>query len=118
MEERRRARRLDISLKLEIRLEPGSTSDLGRTLNLSSSGVYFDSPYHMEEGTKLPLTLHLPEEDEQSNPWVLRQDGIVVRCEPEEEDPAVSSYRIACFFYSIEEEERDRLEDYISSRTA
>lgn len=113
MIERRGAPRLDIRVEVELDLPGTEHPLLGTSLNVSHSGVYFETGYFMEEGTKLPMIIRLPEEDDQ---WLLLQEGIVVRCVPPQEDPDREDYKVACFFYDIDEATRDRLDAYVRAR--
>ena len=113
MIERRGAPRLDISVEVELDLPGKERPILGNSINISHSGVYFETSYFMEEGTKLPMIIRLPEEED---PWVLSQEGIVVRCVPPKEDPDRADYRVACFFYDIDETTRERLDAYVRAR--
>ena len=115
MKERRREPRVPIELVLELRLPGQKTAPLGKSINLSGNGLYFVSEYFMEEGTRLPILIDLPEEGN-CEATTIRPEGIVVRCSPEEEDPAVKSYQIACYFMSIEDDERENLTAYLAVR--
>ena len=113
MKERRAAIRIDIELDLELRLPGRDSALIGKSMNLSHSGVYFLTEYFMEEGTKLPLSILLTAEGEGGEDWTFRTDAIVVRCLPPVEQPGTKSYKVACFFYDIDEEDRDRLDQYV-----
>src|SRR5262245_41292785 len=58
--ERRRGRRVDARLQIELQLEPGGPSHPSSTINISSNGVYFSSPRFVAPLTKLGLRLLLP----------------------------------------------------------
>ncbi len=113
MKERRGAARLEIRADLELDLPGREHPTLGTTLNISHSGVYFETSYFMEEGTKLPMIIRLPVTGDEEEVWPFTQEGIVVRCQPPEEDPKRETYRVACFFYNIDEDSRRRLEAYV-----
>ncbi len=115
MKERRGADRLDIKAEVELDLPGREHPLLGTTLNISHSGVYFETGYFMEEGTKLPMIVRLPSGEGDDDVWPFSQEGIVVRCEPPEETPEQESYRVACFFYDIDESSRDRLDAYVQA---
>ncbi len=117
MKERRRAPRVPAKLPIELRLPGQKSAFVGETINLSVNGIYFKSEYFMEEGTKLPILLKLPEEGA-SGACSIAPEGIVVRCLPEEEEPAAKSYEIACFFMSIEELDSENLKTYLTERLA
>jgi hypothetical protein len=112
MKERRKAPRVEAKLKLELRLPGKQTATLGESLNISRNGIYFQTRYFMEEGTKLPIRIELPREGNDPDP-VIRPGGVVVRCKPAQEDPAVDRYEIACFFLSINDKDLAKLDDYL-----
>ena len=56
--ERRRAQRVDANLAVTISGGPAEAK--GKTLNISSNGVYFQSPYFIEPLTKVKLELVIP----------------------------------------------------------
>ncbi len=116
MKERRGAARLDIRAEVELDLPGREHPLLGTTLNISHSGVYFETGYFMDEGTKLPMIVRLPLSEDEEEIWPFTQEGIVVRCEPPEESPDQETYRVACFFYDIDESSRDRLDAYVQAR--
>jgi len=118
VKERRGAARLEIRAELELDLPGRERPSLGTTLNISHSGVYFETSYFMEEGTKLPMLIRLPAGGTDGEIWPFSQEGIVVRCEPPEEDPRCENYRVACFFYDIDDVSRDRLDRYVQAGLA
>ena len=115
MQERRRAPRIEAHLKLELRLPGRQVATLGETLNISSNGVYFRTEYFMAESTKLPIIIHLPAAAGAAAA-LLRPEGIVVRCIPEEEDPSVDTYEVACFFLEIAENDQQKLNQFLAER--
>ena len=58
--ERRRGRRVEARLQIELQLEPGSKTHASDTINISANGVYFRSPRFVAPLTKLGLRLMLP----------------------------------------------------------
>lgn len=115
MKERRRAPRIEANLKLELRMPNQETAALGETLNISRNGIYFRTEYYMSEGTKLPISIHLPA-DPAAPAASVRPEGIVVRCIPEVEDPRVDNYEVACFFMEITKEDQERLDAFLERR--
>ena len=115
MKERRKAPRMDARLSLELRLPGKQVASLGETMNISNNGVYFSTEYFMNEGTKLPIVIHFPAEGDLPATGI-KPEGIVVRCIPEEEDPTVDCYEVACFFMEMEEEDQERLDAFIENR--
>ncbi len=115
MKERRRAPRIAAQLSLELRLPGRQLASLGETVNISSNGVYFRSEYFMAEGTKLPILIHLPAENGLAEATV-QPEGLVVRCTPEQEDPSVGEYEVACFFMEMEEQDENRLTAFLTRK--
>ena len=119
--ERRRARRLDANLKLEVQL-PGGTGNTDvaslETINISSSGVYFKSDHFIEPMTKLVMELEVcvSSNDDQSveEKAAVPCEGIVVRTNPEGETVGCTDYEIAAFFTQIDPEGMANLERHIT----
>lgn len=109
--ERRGAVRIPARLAMEIAVG-GDTAEV-ESLNVSANGVYFVSQLHIPVLTRLQITLELPEDGESSRTRSVTCDGVVVRSEPEEADERVDEYNVACYFTSIEENDRETLESYI-----
>jgi hypothetical protein len=114
MQDRRRAPRIKTQLKLELRLPGQESAALGETLDLSSNGVYFQTPYYLEEGIRLPLRIYLRTPGEKAAP-VITPSGVVVRCFPEQEDMSIDRYEAACFFLEISEQDQERLDAYLAA---
>lgn len=108
--ERRSAVRIPARLAMEIVV--GSDKARVESLNVSASGVYFSSPVHIPVLTRLRVMLDIPPVSGKRGHGVAC-DGVVVRSEPENEDAAVDSYLVACFFTSIADSDREALESYI-----
>jgi hypothetical protein len=113
--ERRKAQRVQASLPITISGGPESAE--GRTINISSNGVYFESPRRIETLTKVRLQLLVPvREAGVDKELSVVFDGVVVRVEPEKEDPAVARYRIALFFTHVPKASQSVLDGFIKSR--
>ncbi len=111
--ERRKARRINIDLPVVI--EGGENEACGRALNISTNGVYFEMPRFMELMTKLRMGLSLPRADDpDGDENIVSFDGVVVRVEPEKEEPGTDTYRIAVFFTNLPENSSRILSRYIS----
>ena len=110
--EKRKAKRVDA--RLAITLSGGKEEAKGETLNVSTNGVYFQSPFFVEPLTKLRLELMIPQPDGRESS--AKCDGIVVRVEPEREDPSVDKYNVAVFFTSIDKGSQKVLTKYIMSK--
>ena len=117
--ERRGAVRIPAKLAMEIRIGDVDTARV-ESINVSANGVYFTSTRYIPELTKLDITLDLPRSGAEPS---ARGDsvvcsGVVVRTEPEEEQPGVSEYEIACYFTSIDNSDKETLESYILKQVA
>lgn len=110
--ERRTAQRVEADLAVTVRGGPGETK--GRALNISTSGIYFESPYYLAPLTKVRLDLRIP--DPRKGEMPVTCDGVVVRVEPEKKDPAVAQYRVAILFTLVAEGSLKILDAYIRSR--
>jgi hypothetical protein len=64
--------------------------------------------------TKIKLEFLIP--DPRKGELPVTCDGVVVRVEPEEKEPAVAQYRVAILFTLIPENSLKILETYIRSR--
>jgi len=112
VQERRRAPRLKVKLPVDLRMPGRQVARLGDTMDVSRNGAYFSTEYFMGEGTRLPITLHLPA-DKGIPKAEIHPDGIVVRCNPEEENPAVKVYEVAVFFMDLADEEQELLDAFL-----
>lgn len=117
-QERRKAVRIPAKLAMEITL---SGRDLAKaeSINVSANGIYFTSPIFIEPLTKLQISLLLPKPGALSSQYrEVRCEGVVVRIEPEEEEPGRDHYQVACYFTSIMDDDREHLEAYILQQLA
>ncbi len=111
-DERRKAQRVEADLAVTIRGGPGETK--GKALNISTSGIYFESPHYIAPLTKIRLDLIVP--DPRAGELPVTCDGVVVRVEPEKKDPAVAKYRVAILFTLVSESSLKILDAFIRSR--
>jgi c-di-GMP-binding flagellar brake protein YcgR len=88
MTERRTTRRYDLSLPVVIRVpaERALSSQLGKTRDVSTRGLYFVVDQNMESGSQLDITLTLPAEITHGSEVLIRALGKVVRVERRMED--------------------------------
>ena len=114
IKERRRAQRVQADLAVTIVGERGEAR--GKALNISSSGIYFESPYYVAPLTRIKLELLIP--DPRAGESKVTCDGVVVRVEPETKDPAVAIYRVAILFTLVPKSSLDVLDAYIRSRVS
>jgi PilZ domain-containing protein len=86
--ERRTARRYDLTLPISIRSAVDNivSHQDGKTRDVSTRGLYFVVPQHMEAGSELDIKLTLPAEVTHASDVFVRAQGKVVRIEPRLED--------------------------------
>lgn len=118
-EERRKSRRVDATLALNLELDlPGhGPAAPPETINVSSTGVYFRTGQYIEPMTKLSLAFDVPTDDEGTTASV-RCEGIVARVLPEVPAPDTEFYEVAVFFTVIDADSLSHLESYIALRLA
>ena len=118
--ERRKATRFGAHLDLKVHNgaeSGGEVLDGVPTINVSASGLYFQSRSWIEPMTKLALSFDVPIDPNDSN-RVSRVDceGLVVRVVPEDPQEEVEAYEIAVFFTTIDAESLHHLENYVEQR--
>ena len=88
MTERRSTRRYDLSLPIMIHMpaERIIDSQCGKTLDISTRGLYFVLDHHLESGSQLDITLTLPAELTRGSDVFVRALGKVIRVERRIED--------------------------------
>ncbi len=88
MDERRTARRYDLTLPVSIRMavEKLVTRQEGKTRDISTRGLYFVVGNDLETGSDLDITLTLPGEITRGTDVFVRAQGKVVRVEKRLED--------------------------------
>ena len=88
MEERRTARRYDLTLPISIRgaVEQFINRQEGKTRDISTRGLYFVVGQDLDAGSDLDITLTLPAEITHGTDVFVRAQGRVVRVERRVED--------------------------------
>jgi c-di-GMP-binding flagellar brake protein YcgR len=83
MEERRTARRYDLTLPISIRFAADKilARQEGRTRDISTRGLYFVIDHDLDAGSELDITLTLPAEITHGADVYVRAQGKVVRVE-------------------------------------
>ena len=114
LKERRRAQRVEANLAVTVR--GGSAEALGKALNISTNGIYFESPRYLAPLTKVRLDLIIPDAEAARKTSPVTCDGVVVRVEPEKDLPGVSRYNVAIFFTLVPDSSQKILARYIRSR--
>ena len=94
-----------VAAELPIAVEGGPSEAVGKTLNISENGVYFEVPHIIEPLTKVRMELFIPTNDDPDDKGIrLGFDGVVVRVEPEEAAGHIGPFRVAVFFTHIPED--------------
>jgi len=112
--ERRKSQRVEANLAVTVRGGPAEAK--GKALNISTNGIYFESPFYLSPLTKVRLELVIPDPETQKKESQVVCDGVVVRVEPENKSPRVSRYNVAIFFTLVPESSQKILDRYIRSR--
>ena len=88
MSERRTTRRYDLSLPVIIRVPTvrDANSQVGKTRDISTRGLYFVISRDLDTGSELDITLTLPAEITQGTDVFVRALGKVVRVDKRIED--------------------------------
>jgi c-di-GMP-binding flagellar brake protein YcgR len=88
MNERRMARRYDLSLPVIIRMpvDKDTSSRSGKTRDISTRGVYFTIDQDLDTGAELDITLTLPSEVTRGSEVFIRAMGKVVRIDKKAEN--------------------------------
>ena len=114
LKERRLAERVEANLAVTIKGATGEAK--GKALNISTNGIYFESPYFIDPLTRVHLELIVPDPESPKKQSLVACDGVVVRVEPEHRDPAIAKYNVAIFFTLVPDSSQKTLERYIRSR--
>ena len=88
MNERRMARRYDLSLPVIIRMpvDKDTSSRSGKTRDISTRGVYFTIDQDLDTGAELDITLTLPSEVTRGSEVFIRAMGKVIRVDKKAEN--------------------------------
>jgi hypothetical protein len=112
--ERRKAQRVEANLAVTVKGGPAEAK--GKALNVSTNGIYFESPHFIEPLTRVRLELLVPDPGPSKRDLTVTCDGVVVRVEPERKDPSVPAYRVAIFFTYVPDASQKTLDRYIRAR--
>ena len=111
--DRRKAQRIEANIAVTL----SGAEAPGRTINISTNGVYFQSPHFIEPLTKVQLELMIPDQGESSEHGEsITIDGVVVRVDPEKKDESLSKYQVAVFFTFVSKSAQRILNSYIRRR--
>lgn len=103
-----------VAAELPIAVEGGPSESIGKTLNISENGVYFEVPHIIEPLTKVRMELFIPTNKDPDDKGIrVGFDGVVVRVEPEEAAGHIGPFRVAVFFTHVPENSMKVLLDFI-----
>lgn len=114
-------RRKDVrtSARLPVELASGDDGTLSvSSLNIGAGGVYVEVPRFIEPLTKLSLSMMIPGPTPEEEASLVETEAIVVRVLPEQPDPDVDRYEVACAFLDLSDENRDIVNRYILTHRA
>ena len=110
--ERRVNERYDTKLPLNIDTEGFNFKST--TKNIRCSGIYCEIDFFLPLMTKLEVTMNLPIiENNQKVEKSFIVNTVIVRTDPEYDQPGCDVYNIALFFMGIKEEHRNLIARYI-----
>ena len=94
---------------------PGARDAIAiQTHNISCSGVLCVVPHYIPPSTLMKIAIILPlREAGGIHNHLLEFGGLVVRTEPEEEEPGRKEYRVAIYFHGLRGEARTLIETYV-----
>lgn len=112
LSERRKSPR--VAAELPIAVEGGPAEAIGRTLNISENGIYFEVPHFIEPLTKVRMELFVPSGSDSDEEGIrFGFDGVVVRVEPDEPGDHPGPFRVAVFFTKVPERSLAALRAFI-----
>lgn len=115
--ERRKAPRVVAKLAMQVSEMRDDASVLTtESVNLSSSGLQFQSRMFLAPLTKVALTLLVPPFGRLRRQRMVRCEGVIVRCEEAERALKRPRYHLACYFTDVGEEDRALVEQYVTWR--
>ncbi|NOG85959.1 MAG: PilZ domain-containing protein [Candidatus Scalindua sp. SCAELEC01] len=103
-----------IKKRLQFKIRTDDFVVVTESINLSCIGVSCQIKDKIPFMTRLKIVLRLPCSDEKKEDICVECYGVVVRVEKVlSKSRGITEYHIAIFFSEIEEEEREKLSDYI-----
>lgn len=116
MSERRRFERVKIKLSGSLEdqdLERGMTRPSIAVLDLSLGGASCEINRFLPPLTKVLLSLDFPGEEAEESAACR---GVIVRVEPEAEQPEETTYKVGILFTEISRQDRDKLQNFLEER--
>jgi c-di-GMP-binding flagellar brake protein YcgR len=115
--ERRQFPRFNVHVPLSLSVYGAEHTETvhATVANISLNGVYCTVNRYLPLFDKILITFVLPEKSEDVYHLVSQCEGVVVRVEPEEEEPECSEYQVALYFNNLSGAERNLLQTIIST---
>lgn len=115
--DRRRFPRFPVQVPLSLSVSGAEQADIvnATAANVSMNGVYCTVNHYLPLFEKILITFVLPERTDDTYHLMSQCEGVVVRIEPEKEDPGCSEYQVALYFNNLSEAERHLLQIIIST---
>jgi hypothetical protein len=117
--ERRKFPRFDVRIPLNLSFSRAKVEETldATSINVSMNGVYCTVNRYLPLFDKVLITFVIPEKIGNSCNIVSQCEGIVVRIEPENEEPGRTEYKVALYFHNLSQEERNLLHVLISTHS-
>lgn len=117
--ERRKFPRFDVRVPLNLSFSGVKIEETldATSINVSMNGVYCIVNRYLPLFDKILITFVIPEKF--GNPYniVSQCEGVVVRIEPENEEAGQTEYKVALYFHSLSQKERNLLHTLISTHS-
>ena len=115
--ERRKSPRISAKLAMQVAGEDESSVLTTESINLSATGIQFQSRAFLSPLTKVSLTILLPPFGRRlRRERIVKADGVIVRCEEAARAKQRPRDDLACYFTEVAAEEQELLEQYVAWR--
>jgi PilZ domain-containing protein len=115
--ERRKSPRISAKLAMQVSGEDESSVLTTESINLSATGIQFQSRAFLSPLTKVSLTILLPPFGRRlRRERIVKCDGVIVRCEEAPRTRQPTRFELACYFTDVAADERELLEQYVAWR--
>jgi len=115
--ERRKSPRISAKLAMQVAGEDDSSVLTTESINLSATGIQFQSRTPIAPLTKVSLTILLPPFGRRlRRERIVKCEGVIVRCEEAARARQRPRYELACYFTDVAGDERELLEQYVAWR--
>jgi hypothetical protein len=117
--DRRKFPRFTIRVPLSLSISAAETEATlnAKSINLSMNGVYCTVNRYLPLFEKVLVMFVIPKEIGMPYKLVSKCEGVVVRIEPENEEPRQDEYNIAVYFQNLSQTERIMLHTLISAHS-